>query len=229
MSEDSLEPITAVFDAAPPVDPDSEQAVLTSSPTAGPGWGQIPTPTSLPPVGSPTRARLGCGARAAVAAALAISLLALILSVLLLVSVARIGTATGATLDDTISQLEGLCGPSSESLVVPFSQTIRFQGDFALPEGLVIPFQGTIPINTVVRLTISALPGSPAVEIPIRTSVPVDTKVPIPGGISIPIDTRIPVNQDIVLDLCGSEGPAKPFLERTISNLKALRSGLRFP
>jgi hypothetical protein len=229
MSEDSLEPITAVFDAAPPVDSNGEEAVLTSSPTAGPGWGHVPTPTSLPPVDRPARARLGCGARVAVAASLAMSLLALILSVLLLSSVARVGSATGAILDDTIDQLEGLCGSSSEPVVVPFSQTIHFQGAFALPEGLVIPFKGTIPINTVVRLTISSLPGSPAVEIPIQTSVPVDTKVPIPGGISIPIDTRIPVNQDITLDLCGPEGPAKQFLGRTISNLKALRGSLRFP
>jgi hypothetical protein len=228
MNEDPLQPITAVFDAAPPADPDNKEAVPTPSPTPGTGWGQIPTPTSLPPAGRPVRAQLGCGARVAVAAALAMSLLALVVSSLLLVSVARVGSATGAILDDTINQLEGLCGPSSEPVVVPFSQTIHFQGDFALPEGLVIPFQGTIPINTVVRLTISALPGSPAVEIPIQTSVPVDTKVPVPGGIIIPIDTRIPINQDVALDLCGSGGPAKQFLERTIGNLKDLRGSLRF-
>jgi hypothetical protein len=175
------------------------------------------------------RTGLGCGARVAVAAALAMSLLALLISSLLVVRLARAGSATAAILDRTISQLEGLCGPSSKSVIFPFSQTIHFQGDFALPEGLVIPFKGTIPFDTVVRLTINGLPGSPTVEIPIHTSVPVDTKVPVPGGISIPIDTRIPINQQIPLDLCGSGGPAKQFLEGTIRDLKGLRNGLGFP
>jgi hypothetical protein len=175
------------------------------------------------------RTGLGCGARVAVAAALAMSLLALLISSLLLVRLARAGSATAAILDRTISQLEGLCGPNSKPVIFPFSQTIHFQGDFALPEGLVIPFKGTIPFDTVVRLTINGLPGSPTVEIPIHTSVPVDTKVPVPGGISIPIDTRIPINQQIPLDLCGSGGPAKQFLEGTIRDLKGLRNGLGFP
>jgi hypothetical protein len=228
MSEDPRQPITAGFDAVAPTGPDRGEAASDPAPAAEPGWGQIPTPTSLPPVGEPARARLGCGARVAVAAALAMSLLALAVSALLLVSVMRVGAATGAVLDDTIEQLEGICGPTSRPLVVPFSQTIRFQGDFALPEGLVVPFRGVIPIDTVVRMSISALPGSPAVEIPIQTSVPVDTEVPIPGGARIPIDTSIPISQDIALDLCGSGGPAARFLERTIYDLRVLRGSLRF-
>jgi len=175
------------------------------------------------------QAQLGCGARLAVAAALAMSLLALVVSSLLVVRLARAGSATVSILDRTISQLEGLCGPSSKPVIFPFSQTIHFQGNFALPEGLVIPFKGTIPIDTVVRLTINGLPGSPTIEIPIKTSVPVDTRVPVPGGISIPIDTRIPINQEIPLDLCGSGGPAKTFLEGAIADLRALRSSLSFP
>jgi hypothetical protein len=98
-----------------------------------------------------------------------------------------------------------------------------------LPEGLVFPFKGTIPINTVVRLTIPGLPGSPTVELPIRTEVPVDTRVPVPGGLTIPIDTSIPINQEIPLDLCAPGSPAKGFLEETISDLKTLRSSFSFP
>ena len=229
MNEDSHQPITQVLNAVPPEQASGDQAGLAPQPAASSGWGQIPTPTSLPPVGRSARAQLGCGARLAIAAALAMSLLALVVSSLLLVRLASVGNATAAILDDSIGQLEGLCGSESAPVVFPFSQTIHFQGNFALPEGLVIPFQGTIPINTVVRLTIPGLPGAPTIELPIRTNVPVDTKVPVPGGISIPIDTRIPINQEIPLDLCGSGGPAKQFLEGAITNLRALRSTLRFP
>jgi len=229
MNEDFQEPITAVFTAMPAADVGGENEIPAPPPVASAGGEHIPTPTSLPPVEEPARTGLGCGARVALAAALAMSLLALLISSLLLVSLARVGSATAAILDDTISQLEGLCGSGGKPMIFPFSQTIHFQGDFALPEGLVIPFKGTIPIDTVVRLTINGLPGSPTVEIPIRTSVPVDTRVPVPGGLSIPIDTRIPINQEIPLDLCGSGGPAKQFLERTIRDLKGLRSGLAFP
>jgi hypothetical protein len=228
VNEEFKEPITEVHKAAAPPDVDSWGATPAPSPDSA-GGEPIPTPTSLPPVEEPARTGLGCGARAAVAAALVMSLLALIISLLLLVRLARIGSATAAILDDTIGQLEGLCGSGSKPMIIPFSQTIHFQGDFALPEGLVIPFKGIIPIDTVVRLTIHGLPGSPTVEIPIHTSVPVDTRVPVPGGISIPIDTRIPINQEIPLDLCGSGGPAKQFLERAITDLKTLRSSLSFP
>jgi len=228
MNEEFQEPITEVHKAAAPPNADGWGPTPTPPPNLA-GGEPIPTPTSLPPVGEPVRTGLGCGARVAVAAALAMSLLALLISSLLVVRLARAGSATAAILDRTISQLEGLCGPSSKPVIFPFSQTIHFQGDFALPEGLVIPFKGTIPFDTVVRLTINGLPGSPTVEIPIHTSVPVDTKVPVPGGISIPIDTRIPINQQIPLDLCGSGGPAKQFLEGTIRDLKGLRNGLGFP
>jgi hypothetical protein len=228
MNEEFQEPITEVHQAAAPPDVNGWGATPARPPGSA-GGELIPTPTSLPPIGEPARTGLGCGARAAVAAALAMSLLAMIILLLLLVRLARVGNATAAILDDTIGQLEGLCGSGSKPMIIPFSQTIHFQGDFALPEGLVIPFKGTIPIDTVVRLTISGLPGSPTVEIPIHTSVPVDTRVPVPGGISIPIDTRIPINQEIPLDLCGSGGPAEQLLEGAISDLKELRSSLGFP
>jgi hypothetical protein len=225
MNVDAQEAITGVHKAAAPPDSDWGQVTPDQPPAGEP----IPTPTFLPPVGQPVRTGLGCGAQGAIAVALAMSLLALLISSLLLVRLARAGSTTTAILDRTISQLEGLCGPSSRPVIFPFSQTIHFQGDFALPEGLVIPFKGTIPIDTVVRIKINGLPGSPTIEIPIKTSVPVDTRVPVPGGISIPIDTRIPINQEIPLDLCGPGGPAKQFLEGTIRDLKELRSGLRFP
>jgi hypothetical protein len=217
MNEEHEEPtpeevITAVFDAVPAPAGPAEEQYLT-----------------LPPIAEPPQARLGCGAQVALAVALAMSLLALIVSSVLLISLARAGSATAAVLDRTIGQLEGVCGASSKPVVFPFSQTIHFKGNFALPEGLVIPFKGTIPIDTNFPLKIGALPGSPTFVIPIHTSVTVDTKVPVPGGISIPIDTQIPINQEIPLDLCGSGGPAKQFLEGTIKDLKAVRSSMSFP
>jgi hypothetical protein len=228
MNQETEEPITQVHAAAPPPIPGDWGA--PPAPSGGSPNGElIPTPTSLPPLGRPPAGWLGCGARAAIAVALVSSLLALLVSSLLLVRLARAGSATAAILDRTISELEGVCGSSGDPIIFPFSQTIRFQGDFALPEGLVIPFKGTIPINTVVRLTIKGLPGSPTIEIPIDTAVPVDTRVPIPGGISIPIDTSVPINQQIPVDLCGPGAPAKQLLEGTISDLKKLRSELSFP
>jgi hypothetical protein len=227
MNLDPDQPITQAFSANPQGAEGGEEPPQV--PAAEAAWNQIPTPTSLPPLPRSGQAQLGCGARLALAAALAMAMLALVVSSLLLVSLWRAGRTSGPVLDRTIGQLEGLCGSGSQPIVFPFSQTIRFQGDFALPEGMVFPFKGTIPINTVVRLTISGLPGSPTVELPIQTEVPVDTKVPVPGGLSIPIDTSIPINQEIPLDLCGPGSPTKSLLEGTIKDLKALRSSLSFP
>jgi hypothetical protein len=229
MNEDSDQPITQGSGVSTQRQPDGSAPAPASPPVSMGEWDRIPTPTFLPPVSRPAQARLGCGARLALAAALAISLLALLLSALLLFSLWRVGRTAGPILDHTISQLEGLCASTGEPVVFPFSQTIRFQGDFALPGGMVFPFKGTIPINTVVRLTIPGLPGSPTVELPIRTEVPVDTQVPVPGGLSIPIDTSIPISQEIPLDLCAPGSPATGILKEAVSDMKALRSSMSFP
>jgi hypothetical protein len=229
MNQDADEPTAEAFSALPQGQAFDDGQAPAPTPPPVMDRDQILTPRSLPPIERPARAQAGCGMRLALAAGLAMSLLALLLSSLLLVRLWRVGRTAGAMLDRTIVQLERLCGPSSEPIVFPFSQTIHFQGDFALPEGLVFPFKGTIPINTVVRLTIPGLPGSPTVELPIRTEVPVDTRVPVPGGLSVPIDTEIPINQEIPLDLCATGSPAKVFLEGAISDLKTLRSSFSFP
>jgi hypothetical protein len=229
MNQDADEQTTEAFSALPEAQAIGEGQAPAATPPPVLDRDQIPTPRSLPPIERPVQAQAGCGTRLALAAGLAMSLLALLLSSMLLVRLWRVGRTAGPMLDHTIVQLERLCGQGSEPIVFPFSQTIHFQGDFTLPEGLVFPFKGTIPINTVVRLTIPGLPGSPTVELPIRTEVPVDTRVPVPGGLSIPIDTEVPINQEIPLDLCATGSPAKVFLEKTISDLKALRSSFRFP
>ena len=194
-----------------------------------PGWDTIPTPRYLPALPPPERDRLGRGARAGIAAALVMSFLALLISALMLAGAWRVRNATAAGLDDVVAQLNAACGASAQPIVFPISQTIHFKSDIALPGNLVIPFKGKIPINTVVRITVAGLPGSPTVEIPINTTVPVDTRVPIPSGISIPIDLDVPINQRIPVDLCAGEGPAKTLLERTIRNVKTLRASLDFP
>jgi hypothetical protein len=194
-----------------------------------PGWDTIPTPRYLPALPPPERDRLGQGARAGITAALVMSFLALLISALMLAGTWRARNAAAAGLDDVIAQLDAVCGASAQPIVFPISQTIHFKSDIALPGNLVIPFKGNIPINTIVRITVAGLPGSPTLEVPINTTVPVDTRVPIPRGISIPVNLDVPINQRIPVDLCADEGSAKAMLERTIRNVETLRASLSFP
>lgn len=195
-----------------------------------PGLGEYterPTPTWLPAVAT-RGAPLSRGARVAVIAALTVGLVALVLSALLTITLWRIGRSAAGMLDETTLQLEAVCEPDAAPVMFTFSQTIRFQGNVALPEGLIMPFKGTIPINTIVRLSVPGLPGAPQIEAPINTTVPVDTEVPIPGGITIPIDTEVPVHQEIPVDLCNSSSGLAEFLRRTAADLRAIRQQLPF-
>jgi len=182
-----------------------------------------------PPTPPQTIARLGCGARLAILSALLLSGLALASSLLLIFGLLRVRNATIAGLDDAIAQMEGMCSPNSTSIIFPISQTIHFKGDIALPGGIEFPFKGNIPIRTTVRITVSGLPGSPTLEVPINTVVPVDTQVPLPDGMRFPIDTVVPIRQDFPIDLCMEGGPGRSFLEQALQSLKDARQSLIFP
>jgi hypothetical protein len=210
-----------------------EQEAPKPTPVPGqmrvPGWDTIATPHYLPALPPPVRNRLGRGARAGIAAALVMSSVALLISALMLAGAWRVRNATVAGLDDVIAQLDAVCGASAQPIIIPISQTIHFKSDIALPGNLVIPFKGNIPINTIVRISVAGLPGSPMLEVPINTTVPVDTRVPIPGGISIPVSLDVPINQRIPVDLCAGGGPMKAMLERTIRDIGTVRDSLNFP
>lgn len=216
----------------PPIPEDlrqAEAATESQQPQEARSVDERPTPTYLPAIAAPARSRLGRAARLAVIAALVFSLLALAVAGTLARALQRVGAEASTLLDNTLQNLESVCGDDAEPLTFTFSQTVRFKGEVPLPEGLVFPFKGNIPINTVVRIEVPGFPGSPTLEVPINTSVPIDTKVPVPGGITIPIDTTVPVRQDIPIDLCGSDSPLAGFLGRTVQDLRSLRDLMRFP
>lgn len=230
-----------------PPEPSEREAALESQPPTDqrqaavrePNWGAHSTPMPRPTFSSqtdvrplappPTTTRLGCGARLAILSALFLSGLALASSVLLILGLLRVQRVAIAGLDDAIAQMEGVCGPNSTPIIFPISQTIHFTGDIALPGGMEFPFKGNIPIKTTVRITVSGLPGSPTLEAPINTVVPVDTQVPLPDGMRFPIDTVVPIRQDFPIDLCLEGGPGRSFVEQALQTLKDIRQSLVFP
>jgi len=212
----------------PPLQPGSEPPSEAASEASM--WDTFETPTHpLPVIVQPTSARLSLGARLAVLGAVVLSLIALAASAAALIPVMQARHAITSSLDNAIGAVETLCGPTGFPISIPFSQTIRFKGDVAMPDDMVIPFKGNIPINTVVRINVPGLPGSPTIEVPVNTTVPVDTQVPVPGGFTIPVDTSIPVNQEFSIDLCASGGPARNLLEQVANELRTWRSTLQSP
>lgn len=173
--------------------------------------------------------RLGCSARLAILIALLLSVLALASNLIFITTVLRLQSAATASLDNTITQLQNLCGPDATPIMFPISQTIHFKGDIALPSGMNFPFKGDIPIRTTVRISIPGLPGGPMVEVPINTVVPVDTQVALPDGMRFPIDTAVPIRQEIPIDLCMKDGPVNGFLEQAIQSLLTIRKDFSFP
>lgn len=161
-------------------------------------------------------------ARVIALTALVAALLALVISLLVLIGGLRARSAAVASLDNIVAQVEDVCGPNAEPIVFPISQTVRFSGDIALPSGIVIPFQGDIPIDTSFELR--TFDGGPVITIPIRTTVPVDTEVPLPAGVTIPVDADVPLQQDIPVDLCA--GQARLLLEDMLESLRDLQAGL---
>ena len=222
--------------AGPGERPDQEAADAVGSTALRPwpeqayvvGQDTSPTPLYLPAVPPPGGDRLGRAARSGIAAALIMSCLALLISALTMAQAWRVRNAAAAGLDDVIAQLDAVCGASAQPVVFPISQTIHFESDIVLPDNLMIPFKGNVPINTAIQVNVPGLPGVPLLRIPINTTVPVDTRVPIPGNISIPVALDVPINQRIPVDLCAGESPTKAILERTIRNIRTARASLNF-
>lgn len=154
--------------------------------------------------------------------ALVIAGLSLLLNIIVISQFLQVRAQVKHGLDQAIAQLDGMCSGDSPTVVFPISQTIRFQGEIPMPQGLVIPFKGNIPFNTTIR--VESFPGGPVINVPINTVVPVDTKVPIPGGIVIPVDTTIPFRQDIPIDLCTEASPFGKIMRSLMSELRALQA-----
>jgi hypothetical protein len=155
--------------------------------------------------------------------ALAIAGISLILNVAVITQLLRARNQVNMSIDNAAAQLEAICNHDARVLTFPISQTIRFQGDIPIPQGLVIPFKGNIPFRTTLR--VETFPGGPVINVPINTIVPVDTKVPIPDSIVIPVDTTIPFRQDIPIDLCTEASPFRGLLGQFVNELRALQDG----
>jgi hypothetical protein len=195
---------------------------------AAPGQAASEITPPVPPVGGGAGG-VSRGARLALLAALILAGLALASNLLLIVRLWRVQDMAAAGLERTIGQLEGFCGNGTVPITFPISQTIHFKSDIALPENMVFPFKGNIPIRTTVRITIPGLPGAPTVEVPINTVVPVDTQVALPGGIRVPIDTTVPIRQDFTVDLCTAGSGTREFVHQLLEELKTVRSSIAVP
>lgn len=179
------------------------------------------TPTPRPmPVLRPDTAR----ARSLTALlALVIAGMSLALNLIVVTKLLQVRSQVDGALSSAIAQLETVCDPGSTPLTFPISQTIRFQGNIPMPQGLVIPFKGNIPFRTTIR--VETFPGGPVINVPINTVVPVDTQVPIPGNIVIPVDTSIPFRQDIPIDLCTEASPFHGLVDQLENELRTLQDG----
>lgn len=207
--------------------PDRQAAEQQLTPPVDQEVSEPPTPPYLPAIAPLRRNTPGQGAGLAVAA-LICALLALAAVGALTWRLTLVGRGASSMLDNAISQLESVCSTDAQPFTFVFSETVRFKGEVPLPEGITIPFKGSIPINTVVRIQVSGFPGSPVLEVPINTTVPVDTRVPVPGGIVIPIDTAVPIRQEIPVNLCGSTFLTAS-LERVVQDLRTWRDLMRSP
>jgi hypothetical protein len=155
--------------------------------------------------------------------ALVIAAVSLALNLIVITKLLQARNQVDGVVSNAIARLESVCDPGTTPLSFPISQTIRFQGNIPMPQGLVIPFKGNIPFRTTMR--VETFPGGPVVNVPINTVVPVDTQVPIPGNIVIPVDTSIPFRQDIPIDLCSEASPFHGLIDQLKNELRTLLDG----
>lgn len=182
---------------------------------------QISTPTPRP---TPRPLSIPAHTRSLTALlALLIAGVSLALNLIVITKLLQVRNQVDGVFTSVITRLEAVCDPGATPLVFPISQTIRFQGNIPMPQGLVIPFKGNIPFRTTIR--VETFPGGPVINVPINTVVPVDTQVPIPGNIVIPVDTSIPFRQDIPIDLCTEASPFHGLVDQLENELRTLQDG----
>ena len=191
---------------------------------------EIKTPppfTPLPDNGVPPPSR---GAspflRFLVGLALVLSVASLALNAYMIYAFMSVRQTAVEMLDSAILGLEGLV---EEGLYYEyqFEQSFPIAAEVPIQEEMIFPFEGNFPINTTVKVPIDAgVLGTFNLDVPINTSVYVETEVPIEIDETFEVSTTIPVSMTIPIELDPDDPAIQGFVDRVRQWLLDLRRSL---
>ncbi|MBN1888201.1 MAG: hypothetical protein JW850_09430 [Thermoflexales bacterium] len=157
------------------------------------------------------------------AGALVIALISLALNGVLLAALLQRQAFARAAIDQALAALDE-AATSSVTLNFPVSQTIDFEGSIPIQQDFIVPFESTIPINTIVSVPIDLGPlGTSTIDIPVNTSLPVNLQVPVHIDQSFPIKTSVPLRMTVPIRLSPAEPPLRDWLQAVREFLILLR------
>ena len=187
---------------------------------------EIATPTPVPMLpqnvrSQPKRQRGATALWVAIGITLALSLLSLALNGVLIYKLLDTRQKAIAHVEQAIAALENVAAKGFH-YEYEFDRTIPFSGDIPFQQDIVFPFEGTIPFNTTVKVPIDMGLLQTEIEVPVDTSVYVNTSVPISVDETIHVDTEIPVSMTIPIDI----QPNDPELQKMVDSLRDWILGL---
>lgn len=178
-----------------------------------------PPPLAIPPAVQrrpAPRQRSSCLLRFLVGLGLILALVSLALNILLIYSLMGVRQTAVDGLDQALNSLDSL-EDEGFHYEYKYENTLPISVEIPVQQEMVIPFQGTFPINTTVRVPIDAgVLGTFVLDVPINTSVPVDVEVPVQISQTVAFSTSIPVSLTVPIDV----QPDDPAIEGFINGLR---------
>lgn len=87
--------------------------------------------------------------------------------------------------------------PFSDTFTVAIDETVPISMTIPINEQLSFPIEETVNVNRDVTVSIVILGQPIPVDIPIRTSIPIQLDVDVPIAMEVPVDTEIPITLDL--------------------------------
>lgn len=113
--------------------------------------------------------------------------------------IAGIAPTVSGGLDEAIAGLESF-GSSTIDFDVAIDETVMINTDVVINRTVEVPVKTTLPINESFDTTIR-IAGPFGTDIPLNVTVPVDIDVPIDLTLSIPINETVPIDAEVPVQL----------------------------
>lgn len=164
----------------------------------------------------PIPSRFGVGLSWIVALCFILSLASLAVSAFMVYSFWDTRRTAIEGLNAAIAALDNLSGKGFH-YEYHFQRNIPVSTSIPIQQDMVFPFQGTIPINTTIRVPINAgVLGTIVVDVPVHTSVYVDTKIPVHVDQTFQISTTIPIAMTFPIDV----QPGDPEIQNLLGGVR---------
>jgi len=155
-----------------------------------------------------------------------LTLLSLALNGVIIFALLRARQTTLAMVKDTRAVVSGI-GDDTISYTMEIEHEIPVSISVPFIHEIDVPVNTTIPIDTTVIVPIEAgILGTIEIEVPIRTFVPLNLEIAVPINETVEVDTTVPLDLEVPVEIAITDTPIGGYLEELDEALAQLEERL---